>query len=158
MMLILSSDQMCLSCATWPTVCGSLTVISRKMDWMKALCMCVCFHFLLCAGDEHLCVCGTGVSLHKRLWLYQVNCIWRNTSWPRCLLLGCHITHCSRAVPIICHSAYMSWCHRTYTHYIAVSCGSRYNLACQVLIQSVCSFASNSFTIYPRIYTLDNWI
>lgn len=69
----------------------------------------------VCAGvrrniyTSHPCVSAAAdVSPHKLLRLYQVNFFWRNTSWPSRLLLGCHITHCSGAAPIICHSAYLA--------------------------------------------------
>lgn len=114
-------------------------------------CVCVC----VCAP---ICVFGTQMYLYTNCFDFiKLTSFHGNTSWPRRLLLGCHITRCRRAVPIICQSAYLLWYHGTYTHYIAVflwelieSGLSGLNTGGSFMLGSACFSSSNSFTVYVR--------
>lgn len=151
---------MCLLCSVWPVaVCGSFTVISGKMTLVfhvfpfpfvcTGVCVCVC---------APICVFGTQMYLYTNCFDFiKLTSFHGNTSWPRRLLLGCHITRCRRAVPIICQSAYLLWYHGTYTHYIAVflwelieSGLSGLNTGGSFMLGSACFSSSNSFTVYVR--------
>lgn len=114
-----------------------------KTGWWKAFYMCVSpFHpisFCVCVCrcgfgelcDVHLCLCSVSVYLYINCFDFIKLTSFEGTPAGLAVCFwGSRITHCRGAVPIICHSAYLPWCHGTHTHYIVV-----WTQTCQVLIQ-----------------------
>lgn len=95
---------------TFSVACGSVWFTYCHL-WKTESCVQVFPFPFVCTG---VCVCTPICVFATQMYLYT-NCFdfikltsfQGNTSWPRSLLLGCHITHCRRTVPIICHSAYL---------------------------------------------------
>lgn len=128
---------------------------------LPVVCFPISFPVRRCGYEElyvHLCVCSAGVSLHKLLWLYQVNFFWGNTSWPRRLLLGPSYNPLQRSRPNYLSLSLPALMPRDiYSLYRSflwekIDSGlSSLNTVGTFKLCSVCSFSSNSVTVYLKV-------
>lgn len=119
----LSKNQLLL-CLLLAVTCNVVHLLQTLENWRKYT-----FPFFVLANMlavAFMCVFAAWVCLYINCFHFIKLTYFEGTAAGFAVCCwGYHIIHCSRAVPIICHSTYLPWCQGTYTYYIAVSCGEK---------------------------------